>query len=486
MGFPSRLNWVVWQKVLTPLTDSSNTKNKIQVEAKFVTGSIMRHVLVLASTASVGLVSVFAVDLIDLYYLSMLQDQAIVASLAFAASIMFFNMSFSIGLSIAMSATVARAIGAKENDKARHLALNNFVLSIGFTSILGVFTWFYRDDLLRIVGAEGASLDYASRYLSIILPSLPFLSLAMSGGGLVRAIGAPKLAMYAMLSGSVVNLILDPIFIFWLDMNIEGAAWASFAARISIGGASLYIIYVMHDFRAKFSSKILKQQLPIIAAIALPAMATQLASPIGNAFMTWEMAKYGESYMAGWSLAGRVSPVVFGVLFALSGAIGPIYGQNFGARNFERVRRTLLDSVTFVVLYCLFASVLFYLAIDYVIAAFSLSGDAKTFMEFVAIWIGPTFGFYGMLFVANAAFNNLGYPLISTAFNFGKATLGTMPFVMYGSYVLGAEGIFIGNGAGNVIFGMGALFACLYVINKLANLNDGKGPEAGFRARHKK
>lgn len=460
-------------------------KNKVKVEAKFVTGSIMRHVIVLASTASVGLVSVFAVDLIDLYYLSLLEDQAIVASLAFAASIMFFNMSFSIGLSIAMSATVARAIGAKEDMKARNLALNNFVLSVSFTIFLGIFTWFFRVDLLKFIGAEGASLDYAARYLAIILPSLPFMSLAMSGGGLVRAIGAPKLAMFAMLSGSVVNLLLDPLFIFTFDMGIEGAAWASFAARVTIGSSCLYIIYIMHDFSASFSFKGLKQQLPIIAAIALPAMATQLASPIANAFMTWEMSAYSESYMAGWSLAGRLSPVVFGVLFALSGAIGPIYGQNFGARNFERVRSTLYESMKFVVVYCLIASLIFYLVIDYVIAGFSLTGDAETFMQFVGVWIGPAFGFYSLLFVANAAFNNLGYPLFATAFNFGKATIGTIPFVLYGSYIMGAEGIFAGNAVGNIIFGVAAVFMCSYVINKLANMNDGQGPETGFRARNK-
>ena len=464
----------------------STKRAKAKVEAKFVTGSIMRHVIVLSSTASIGLVSLFAVDLIDFYFLSLLHVQAITASLAFAAAIMFFNMSFSIGLSIAMSATVARALGAKQDMQARHLALNNLVVSVSFTAIIALPTWIFRIELLQAIGAAGASLDYAERYLRIILPSLPLLSIAMSGGGLVRVMGAPKLSMFAMLSGSVVNLILDPILIFYFDMGIEGAAWASVAARVAISLSVLYIIYFMHDFSVGFAYSKFKAQLPIIFAIALPAMATQLATPVANAFMTWEMSHYSESYMAGWSFAGRATPVVFGVIFALSGAIGAIYGQNFGARKFDRVKRTLTDSALFVLIYCLVAWMVFYLAIDYVLASFHIVGDAEAFMQFVAIWIGPTFVFYGMLFVANAAFNNLGYPLISTAFNFGKATLGTIPFVMYGSYIMGAEGIFIGNGLGNVIFGVGALLTCLYIINKLANMRDGKGPEEGFRNRHKK
>ncbi|MGL1921070.1 MAG: MATE family efflux transporter [Hyphomicrobiales bacterium] len=464
----------------------SNSKTKTKVTARFVTGSIMGHVITMVSTASIGLVSIFAVDLIDLYYLSLLEDQAIIASLGLAASIMFFNMSFAIGLSIAMSATVAKAIGEKNDKKARGLALNNFAVSVTFTVITAIITWTFRDDFLKMVGAEGASLDYASRYLAIILPSLPILSLGMSGSGLVRAMGAPKMAMFAMLSGSVVNIILDPLFIFTFDMGIEGAAWASFAARISIGCSALYLIYAKHDFSAKFSMPVFKAQLPIILAIALPAMATQLASPIGNAYMTWEMAKFGEGYMAGWSLSGRLTPLVFGVLFALSGAVGPIYGQNFGARIFSRVRRTLCDSMIFVVIYSIIASVLFYLNIDSLISIFGATGEAEKFLRFTAIWIGPAFGFYSILFVANAAFNNLGYPLVSTAFNFGKATIGTIPFVMYFSYNMGAEGIFFGNGVGSVIFGISALATSIYIINKLANMNDGKGPETGFRQRSKK
>lgn len=464
----------------------SNKKGKAKVEAKFVTGSIMRHVIVLASTASIGLVSIFAVDLVDFYFLSLLKIQAITASLAFSAAIMFFNMSFSIGLSIAMSATVAKALGAKQDMQARYLALNNLMVSVSFATVISFFTWWFRMDLLQAIGASGQSLDYADRYLAIILPSLPLLSIAMSGSGLVRVMGAPKLSMFAMLSGSIVNLILDPILIFYFDMGIEGAAWASVAARVAICASVLYIIYFMHDFSVSFSSQKFRAQLPIIAAIALPAMATQLATPIANAFMTWEMSHYSESYMAGWSFAGRATPVVFGVIFALSGAIGAIYGQNFGARKFDRVRRTLTDSIKFVMIYSLVAWMVFYLLIDYILAAFHIVGDAENFMQFVAIWIGPTFAFYGMLFVANAAFNNLGYPLISTAFNFGKATLGTIPFVMYGSYIMGAKGIYIGNGIGNILFGVGSLFVCLYVINKLANMRGGKGPKEGFRARNKK
>ncbi|MCJ8300435.1 MAG: MATE family efflux transporter, partial [Pseudomonadales bacterium] len=327
--------------------------------AKFLHGSIMRHVFTLTITSSVGLVSLFAVDLIDLYFLTLLENQAIIAALGFAASIMFFNMSFSIGLSIAMSATVARAIGAKQNLQARGLALNNFVFSVSFTTLIAAVTWLFKTPLLELIGATGNALIYADQYLSIILPSLPFLAVAMSGSALLRAMGSPKLSMLAMLCGSAVNVILDPIFIFGLDLGIEGAAIASVFSRFAVGAMALYFIYAKHDFYCAFNFNAFKQQLQKILTIAIPAMATQLATPFANAYMTYEIAKFGESYMAGWSITGRITPVVFGVIFALSAAVGPIYAQNFGAGDFARVRKTLYDSCLIVTSYCVVAARIF-------------------------------------------------------------------------------------------------------------------------------
>jgi putative MATE family efflux protein len=429
----------------------------------------MKHVIVLTLTSSIGLVSLFAVDLIDLYFLTLLNNQSVVAGLGFAASIMFFNMSFSIGLSIAMSATVSKALGAGENGRARALAQHNFIISIAITALVALITWCFSRQLLQVVGAAGDSLVFAQQYLHIILPSLPFLAIAMSGGALLRAMGAPNLSMFAMLTGAVVNVALDPLFIFVLNLGIEGAAIASVFARIAVAATAIGLIYFKYDFSTSFNFIAFLQNMKEIKRIAIPTVGTQLATPFANAYMTYEMAKFGESYIAGWTLTGRITPVVFGVIFALSAAVGPIYAQNFGAQNYLRVKRTLFDSAAFVTVYCTVAALSLYLSIEWVIHWFGARGDAASFMRYVAIWIGPAFAFYGFLFVANAAFNNLGYPLLSTLFNFSKASIGTVPFVLVGANVMGANGIFLGNTLGNFVFGLLALICCFYTIQKISH-----------------
>jgi len=441
-------------------------KHKDKVEAKFLHGSIMRHVVILTLTSSIGLVSLFAVDLTDLYFLTLLNDQSIIAGLGFALSIMFFNMSFSIGLSIAMSATVAQKLGEKKHALARSLALDNFVFSILCTAMVATVTWVFKLELLSMIGASGPSLEHARNYLAIILPSLPFLAIAMSGGALLRALGAPKLSMLTMLAGASVNVVLDPILIFGFDLAVEGAAIASVAARVTVGLSALYFIYSKFDYSADFEYKSFTTNLKKILAIALPAMATQLSAPAANAYMTFEMAKFGESYMSGWTITGRIAPVVFAVVFAVSSAIGPIYAQNYGAKNYRRVEEILYSSCLFITGYCLIAWSVFYYCSEYIVTGFGASGDAAIFIKLVAIWIGPAFIFSGFLFVANTAFNNLGYPLLATVFNFAKASIGTVPFVLFGINQIGVGGVFIGNAAGNLVFGLIALVSCFYVIRR--------------------
>jgi Na+-driven multidrug efflux pump len=147
-----------------------------------------------------------------------------------------------------------------------------------------------------------------------------------------------------------------------------------------------------------------------------------------------------------------MTPVAFAVIFALSGAIGPIIGQNFGARDYGRVRRAWLDGLLFTaVIVVLVAAVLFLLR-GPIVTLFEADGITR---ELIFLFCGPLalmFFFNGAIFVCNASFNNLGHPLYSTWINWGRNTLGTIPFVMLGSAMFGAPGILIGQAVGGIVF----------------------------------
>jgi len=273
--------------------------------------------------------------------------------------------------------------------------------------------------------------------------------------------------MNVLIIGGLVNAVLDPILIFGLGLELTGAALASIVARFTIAGLAVSAIHRFYGGFGRPGVRGLAQDFRPVFAIALPAILTQLATPVGQAYVTRAMAEFGEEAVAGMAIVGRLTPVAFAVLFALSGAVGPIIGQNAGARNEPRVRKAFREAVLFTAGVTVLVSVVLFLLRPTLDWLFQL-GDSDMARALVFLFAGPLsllWFFNGVLFVANAAFNNLGHPFYSTLTNWGRHTLGTIPPVMLGAWALGAPGVLIGQAVGGVVF---ALISLLMVLKVLA------------------
>lgn len=438
-----------------------------QHQAKFVTGSTMRHVVTMASTGTIGLMSVFLVDFANLYYISQLGSAELAAAIGYAGTLMFFNVSVSIGMMIGGSALVARALGAGDKALARRRASNALLLVVGLLAILTLITFPFIPDLLNLLGATGRTAEIAEGFMKIVLPSLPIFGIGMMTSGFLRAIGDAKRSMFITLMGAAITATLDPLFIFVFDLNVTGAAIVSVLSRIAMAAVGFYLAARVHQIISWPDFATLKEDARALAGIAGPAVLTNVATPVGNAYITYALAPYGDDAVAGWAIVGRILPLAFSALFALSGAVGPIFGQNYGARRFDRLRSTLRDSLIFILIYSVVIWFILFLLRDLIVNAFDVTGDAADLVRFFCVIIAASGIFQGMLFTSNAAFNNLGFPTYSTLFNWGKATLGTIPFVWAGAELGGPEGILAGQAIGTVIFGLLAILSCGKVIKTL-------------------
>ncbi|WP_306251485.1 MATE family efflux transporter [Parvularcula sp. IMCC14364] len=434
------------------------TSVPIKRPAKFLEGNLMRHVAIMAFSASAGLLSMFAVDFIDLYFISLLGDVAITAGVGFAGTLIFFNMSVSIGLMIAVSALTARRLGRDDEEGARRIATSAVALGLMVSIVIAVLFWIFAPQLLDMIGATGDAKAHATRYLRIVVPSLPVAVFAMSSSGILRAHGDARRAMNATLAGGIVNAILDPILIFGLSFGLEGAAMASVAARFAMAWFAIAPILKHYGGFAPFERDKFREHLQPILKIAVPAVLTNIATPIGNLIVTRFIAPYGDSAIAAYAVIGRLTPLAFCVVYALSGAVGPIIGQNFGAENYARVRETVIKALIFTAAYSLFIWGVLLVSAGFIGEQFGLDQTGQNLVSVFAIVITPLFFFNGVLFIGNASFNNLGRPTWSTWLNWGKNTIGVAPFVMIGSAVGDASGVLVGQAIGGIIFaGIGIL-----------------------------
>jgi putative MATE family efflux protein len=438
-------------------------------KGKFLTGSTMNHVIVMTATASLGLIAIFLVDVANLFYISQLGEQALAAAIGYASTIMFFSLSLSIGLSIASSALVSKAIGAGNMEDARMKATTSIIFAFTAVSMFSIFLFFKIEYFLKLLGATGKTFEIAVEFMHVVIPTMPIIGIALTLSGILRAVGDAKRSMYLTLFGGIATAIFDPILIFGLDMGVMGAAWAIWISRIVILALGFHATVKVHNMLGHTNFKCVKVAFKPYAIIALPTIATQLATPFGNAYVMQAVAEFGDSAVAGWTIIGRIIPVAFGVLFALSGAIGPIIGQNFGAKIYDRVYSAVKDSFIFVTLYTFIAWGLLALLNSHISDFFNASEQAAQIVQLFCIWLAASFLFNGLIFIASAAFNNLGKAIYSTIINWGRATLGVIPFVYVGKTWYGVEGAITGWALGAVMFGLISAIWCIYYVKNLSD-----------------
>ena len=437
------------------------------LKATFTSGSTLRHVVVMSATGAFGLMSMFMVDLIDILFLSMLDQKEVVAAVGFASSIMFFTISIGIAVSVSATAMVSRAVGKGDRELAKRRATNVLVFGILLSFLIVYFLMPRIPDLLYFLGANGITLDLATSYLQISILGMPAIMVGMIGSGIMRALGDAKRAMYATLISGLVNAVLDPIFIFGFGMGLDGAAFASLLARFSMVVIAYYGLVNVHQTLSRFDWLYFSQDFKQIVFITFPAMLTNMSSPLANALVTEHMATFGDDAVAAYSIIGRIIPVVFGGLFALSGAVGPILGQNYGANNFARMQQTLTSAVIYSLCYCIVLCWGLYQLQYWLIATFSASVETASLISFFATYISFSFFFQSLLFIGIATFNNLGSPKTSAWLNFARATLGTWPLIVFFGWFFDAKGIFIGQALGSIIFGCIAFTLARQYIIKL-------------------
>jgi putative MATE family efflux protein len=438
----------------------------------FTRGSTMRHVAVMTATGSIGLVAVFAVDFLSLFWVARLGSQDLKAAVGYASQLQFVALSVSIGLTIAISATVSRALGAGDRQRARRLSASGLAIAGVVAAALSIVMVLLRDPALDLLlPARGEPAAVASRFLAIAVPANIAFSLAMALSGVLRAVGDARRAMYVTLAGAVVTVFTDLLLIFGFGFGVYGAAWAIVLSRLVMLGFGLYGAIRVHDLLGRPRVEAIGRDLTPIMGIGVPAILANLAMPVAALYVTRGRTLASRpSPAARWlTVVDRVIPLAFGVVFALTGSVGPILGQNYGARLMDRVRRAMSDALTLSVVYAFLAWAALFFAGPAIAAMFDVDGEGATFVVFfcrygVAAWL-----FITCLFVANTVFNNLGYPLLAMLFNWGRATIGTIPFVVIGARWGGVEGAIVGIGVGAAVFGLAATALAFVVVARLAN-----------------
>lgn len=434
------------------------------MRATFTEGSIFRHICAMTLASAMGLLLLFFVDVLDMFWLSLLGEVQLAAALGYAGSILFFTLSVGIGLSIACSAVVSQSIGKGDEEQTQKLVGSVLLITFLLTLPILVVVLAATSPVLSWLGAGDKSFTFARNYMWIVLPSMPLMTLSMACTGVLRAFGHAKEAMYVTLIAGVVNAVLDPLFIFGVGWGIEGAAVATALSRVAMLAYALWQIILVKRYFVLPELGEIRRNVTAFFQVAVPAMLTNLSTPVSFAYVTSVMADFGDSAVAGNTVLVKIQPLAFAGLFALSGAIGPIVGQNFGAAKPARIMETLKKSLLFIVIYCVVACGSLFFLSELIVQMFKAQNDAAEIIRWFCLGISTIFLFNGITFCTNSIFNNLEVAHWATYINLAKATLFTIPFVYFGAELGGPVGVWLGMYLGSVIV---AVFGLLLAYNKI-------------------
>jgi putative MATE family efflux protein len=403
-----------------------------------------------------GILAVIGKSVADTFFVARLGTDPL-SAIAFTFPVSLTVGSLAIGLGAGAASVVARAIGQGDEHLVRRRATDALILGflmVLVTAVAGIMTI---EPLFRLLGAEGQVLELIKGFMRIGYLGLPLLVVPMVGNSLIRAVGDGKIPGLIMMGSAAVNITLDPILIFGLlgapELGMVGAAWASV---IGNGLTLLASLAVLH-FRERMLEggfpglSTLWQSWRAVLHVGLPAAAANMINPIGVGFVTRMLSEHGKEAVAAFGVATRVEAVAVVGLFALSATIGPIVGQNWGARQGDRVRLAIVRSYQYCLKYGLVMAAVVALLATVIVDWFSDSPTVRE-LSLAYLWIVPVtlFG-YGINITGAAALNAVGKPLVATFLTFARMGLVYIPLAGYLGGIYGPAGVFVAAGIANLV-----------------------------------
>lgn len=318
-----------------------HTKDK-QFE-KMTNTPIPKLVSSLAIPTIISMLITSIYNMADTYFVSQLGTSASAATgIVFSLMAIIQAIAFAIG--IGSGSTISRRLGEQNKEEADILGSSGFVTSLVFGFILLVFGNIFIEPLMIILGSTETILPYSISYAKYILFAAPFMATSFILNNILRAEGKANLAMVGISIGGIINIILDPIFIFSFKLGISGAAIATATSQF-ISFIILFSFYLRRKTIVQFSIKKISRNINtyfIILKNVMPSFFRQGLASIATVALNFNAGNYGDSAVAAMSIVGRICMLIFCVVIGYGQGYQPVVGYNYGAKNYHRVKESFL------------------------------------------------------------------------------------------------------------------------------------------------
>lgn len=298
-----------------------------------------------AIPASIGILVMSIYGIVDTIFVGNFVGSVAIGAITVVLPITFLISSVGMAIGIGGSSIVSRALGRGDRKRALHTFGNQVSLTIGIAVSVVALGIVIQNPILKLFGGQGATLTAAQEYFGIVLLGIPFLAWAMMSNTVIRAEGEPRIAMISMMVPALVNLILDPVFIIWLDMGLAGAGWATTIAYFSAALFTSWFFFFSGRSEMKINWTYLKLRWEIVREIfslGSVTLARQGVIAILSIVLNNTLFAYGGALaMSAYGIIQRMMMFTNFPVLGITQGFLPIAGYNYGAKLWGRVRHTI-------------------------------------------------------------------------------------------------------------------------------------------------
>lgn len=403
--------WPLFKQAVSGKTPHDFTKGSIGVAA---------FLLAVPMVLEMSMEAVFA--LVDIFYVSFLGFEAVTV-VGLTEAVITILYALAIGLSMGVTAMVARRVGEKDFERANEIAGQALWLGLVIATLIGFVGLFYAKEILLFMGADEAVLTIGTSYTTIMLcGSITILYLFLINA-IFRGAGDASVAMRSLWLANGINIVLDPILIFgWGPFPEMGVTGAAVATTIGRGVGVIYQLYHLrgHVGRIKLSLHALTPRLGQmwdLIKVSTGGILQFLVATASWVVLVRIVATYGSAAVAGYTIAIRV--VMFTLLpaWGLSNAVATLVGQNLGAKQSERAEKSVWKVARYNVGFMVSVALLLFVFAPLIVSAFSSDSVVAHYAIQCLRYISVGFGFYGLGMVVVQAFNGAGDTMTPTRIN---------------------------------------------------------------------
>lgn len=380
------------------------------------------------------------------------------AATSFVWPVNFLFVSLGIGLSIAGTSILSQLIGASKYEEANKYSSQLIAISFITSIVFAIIGYIISPIIIKLMGGTGSLAEYSNIYLKITFLDMPFMFLFFNYNSIMNAQGNTLQPTILSAISAILNVVLDPIFIFNFNMGIAGAAIATLLTKALLAAAGFYMLIkkpgmIKINFKGfKFDKNVIKK----IVKIALPSSVGQSGSALGFMVLNSFIASYGTATIAAFGMVNRITGLIMQPAMGVGAALTAVVGQNLGSDQLERVKEAFIKSLKLTIAFSVVGCAIMLIWDNAIINFFIQSRDDEqvisqgiTYLQYISYSM-PLMGIFSIF---QGIFQGSGHTKYSMSMEIGRLWLVRLPMILLFKYLteVGPTGIWFSMSFSNLI-----------------------------------